>query len=115
MNRERETFLMSNIQNPNIWNLFDGADVHCEENDDIPENFFEKTKPHIFFYYIEKGLISPWVFYSTDKINTIVDKFDDTQTKIILKRINPSIWKKKLSLNKKEHDDLKNKLKSINL
>lgn len=87
----------------------------CEENDDEPGNFFEKLKPHIFFYYVEKGLISPWIFYSTNKINNIVGMLDGIQTEIVHGRINPKVWKTKLLLNKREHEDIKSKLRSIDL
>lgn len=48
MNRERETFLMSDIQNENIWDLFGGSDVYSDEEcENIEYEWLDDTQEYL--------------------------------------------------------------------
>jgi len=58
--------------------------------------FFEKISPVTGMNMITIGKISPWIIYSTDVAQTLLDRMEPGQVSIVAKHVDTEWWKKKL-------------------
>jgi hypothetical protein len=56
--------------------------------------YFDVINPNVAVFHICSGKISPWVIYSSDKAQSMLDRFSGEQLKMILEYIEPVYWKR---------------------
>lgn len=66
-------------------------------------SFFEKISPVTGMNMITMGKISPWIIYSTDNAQTLIDRMEPGQVTVVTKHVDTEWWKRKL---KKETNEV---------
>ena len=66
-------------------------------------NFFEKVSPVTGMNMITMGKISPWIIYSTDAAQHLIDRMEPGQVTVVAKHVDTEWWKRKL---KKEPNEM---------
>lgn len=68
-----------------------GKNANCNWRD-----FFEKISPVTGMNMITMGKISPWIIYSTDAAQVLLDRMEPGQVSMVAKHVDTEWWKKKL-------------------
>lgn len=79
------------------------------------QEFFSKANTNIVVNDIKGGRLSPWLIYLADTSDTLLDRFDDSQLKMLSKHLNPKVWQIKKARYKQDCEQLKLLLKQYNL
>lgn len=64
--------------------------------------FFNKISPATAMNMVVMGRISPWVIYSTDAAQLLLDRMEPGQIETVVKHVDTEWWTKKLKNNPKE-------------
>lgn len=79
---------------------------------DIPWNhFFKEVNLSTAIRWINNGRISPWILYIAGK--PLLDRFNDDHLKLINEAIQPEFWAKKLAIQRKDVQFIKDVLQSV--
>ncbi len=65
------------------------------------EDFFQRVAPATGMNMITTGRISPWIIYSTDEAQYLLDRMEPGQIDTITKHVDTEWWKNKIKQNKK--------------
>ena len=65
------------------------------------EEFFQKVAPATGMNMITTGRISPWIIYSTNEAQDLLDRMEPGQIDTITKHVDTEWWKNKIRQNKK--------------
>lgn len=65
--------------------------------------YFEEVAPNLAVFHICSGKISPWILYSSDKAQLLLDRLSPEQLEMIAEYIDPYFWQRHI---KKNNDDL---------
>tara|TARA_B100001250_G_scaffold138353_1_gene118438 strand:+ start:1387 stop:2058 length:672 start_codon:yes stop_codon:yes gene_type:complete len=71
-----------------ILNMQDWA----ETNDGIWSDYFKNVSGNRFVHMVQTGKISPWVIYTCDSAQAIIDRLSDEQISRIAEFIDPEYW-----------------------
>lgn len=66
------------------------------------QKFFNKVAPATAMNMINMGRISPWIIYSTDAAQTLLDRMEPGQIDAVAKHVDTEWWIKKLKANQQE-------------
>lgn len=66
------------------------------------QKFFNKIAPATAMNLIVMGRISPWIIYSTDAAQTLLDRMEPGQVDTVAKHVDTEWWIKKLKANQQE-------------
>jgi hypothetical protein len=66
------------------------------------QKFFNKIAPATAMNMISMGRISPWIIYSTDAAQTLLDRMEPGQIDTVAKHVDTEWWIKKLKTNQDE-------------
>ena len=66
------------------------------------QKFFNKIAPATGMNLIVMGRISPWIIYSTDAAQTLLDRMEPGQVDTVAKHVDTEWWIKKLKTNQNE-------------
>jgi hypothetical protein len=69
----------------------------AEETDNNWVDYFDKVPTNLIVFHICSGKISPWIIYSSDKAQNLIDKMNDEQLKLISDYIDPQFWQVRLT------------------
>lgn len=58
--------------------------------------FFDKVNTQRAVQLIKTGRISPWIIYGCDGAQTLLDRMNDEQIKMVAEYIDPTYWRKRL-------------------
>lgn len=95
----------------NVKMMQEWADEHNEQWFD----FFRKVNTNRAVSLICNGRLSPWLIYTANSANLLLNRLTDEQLTLIKPFIEPIIWKAKLALNKKDTRWLKQELSSYGI
>lgn len=65
-----------------------------KESGNTWNQYFDVVNPNVAVFHICSGKISPWVIYSSDKAQHMLDRFNGEQLKMIIEYIEPIYWKR---------------------
>lgn len=65
-----------------------------KESGNTWNQYFDVVNPNVAVFHICSGKISPWVIYSSDKAQYMLDRFNGEQLKMIIEYIEPIYWKR---------------------
>ena len=68
----------------------------AEETNSEWSTYFESTNVNRVVFHICSGKISPWVLYSSDKAQALLDSLNEEQIKMVIDYIDPTFWHRKM-------------------
>jgi hypothetical protein len=83
----------------------------AEENEREWYEYFDVIHPNRAVFDICRGKISPWVLYSSEKAQTLIDRFNDEQIKMVVDYIDPDFWHRKMTVYKQDFKWVEDMLK----
>lgn len=64
----------------------------AERNAEVWNRYFDKINTNVAVAHICSGKISPWVLYSSDKAQNLIDRMNEEQINMVSEYIDPKFW-----------------------
>ena len=64
----------------------------ADANGNLWSEYFDTVPTNLAVFHICSGKISPWVLYASSKAQSLLDRFNDEQIKLIIDYIDPHYW-----------------------
>lgn len=86
-----------------------------ENNANEWNTYFDAVPTNLGVFHICSGKISPWVIYASNRAQTLLDRFNEEQLKMVIEYIDPYYWQKHMKTKSDDFDWVKQLLQQADL